>query len=117
MRRTHNITAKTIIIMTDFKFVCNAFSLQMVVPKCYKLSVTPINKEDFDVLKSTCPSAVGHQDTAHLLGVAFNRANVKLNFGDKILVAQLMGGRLPEGATTLPEGMTIEHFVVEVLRP
>ena len=101
----------------DFKFVCNAFSLQMVNASCYKLAVTPLNADEFNVLKSTCTSAVGHKDTATVLGVEMNRVNVSLEIGDKVLVAQLTGGRLPEGATTLPEGFSFKYFVVEVLRP
>lgn len=101
----------------DFKFVCNAFSLQMVTANCYKLAVTPISEFDFNILKVDVPSAVGHKDTAAVLNVPMNRVNVSLNIGDKVLVAQLIGGRLPEGATTLPEGFSFKYFVVEVLRP
>lgn len=103
--------------MTDFKFICNAFSLQMITASCYKLAVTPINEFDFNVLKADVPSAVGHKDTATVLNVPMNRANVALEIGDKVLVAQLTGGRLPEGATTLPEGFSFKYFVVEVLQP
>jgi len=49
-------------------------------------------------------SAVGHADTAALLGVACNRISVKLAVGDWVYVAQLQGPRLPEGTTVLPEG-------------
>lgn len=49
-------------------------------------------------------SAVGHADTAAVLGVEANRVSIKLEDGVELLVAQLQGGRLPEGSTTLPEG-------------
>ena len=68
----------------------------------------------------SCVSAVGHADTAavfaHVLGVpvACNRATVALKDGDVALVGQYSGPRLPEGATTLPEGATIKWVVVGV---
>jgi hypothetical protein len=59
-------------------------------------------------------SCVGHPDTAKVLGVSCNRANIALETGDVLYVAQLVGGRLPEGATTLPEGFTFKFLKVEV---
>lgn len=59
-------------------------------------------------------SVVGHPDTAAVLGVAFNRVSVKLNKGDVLYVAQIVGGRLPEGCTTLPEGFTFKFLKVTV---
>lgn len=65
-------------------------------------------------------SAVGHSDTAvvfaSVLGhpVATNRATVSLVPGDAIIVGQYSGPRLPEGATTLPEGATIKWALVSV---
>lgn len=99
------------------KFICNAFSLQMVKPSCYNLAVTPITADEFNALKSMVPSAVGHSDTAAVLNVACNRANVSLDFGDTIAVAQLQGGRLPEGATTLPSGFSFKYYTVTVINP
>ncbi len=60
-------------------------------------------------------SAVGHTDTATVLGVDCARINVSLQKGDVAYVAQLIGGRLPEGSTTLPEGFTFKFFRVDVL--
>ena len=63
-------------------------------------------------------SAVGHADTAAvfsaILGrlVAANRVNVKLEAGVVLLVGQYIGQRLPEGASTLPEGARIEWWTV-----
>lgn len=63
-------------------------------------------------------SAVGHADTAAVFAavlgrpVAVNRATIKLEQGHCLLVGQYIGPRLPEGATTLPEGATIEWWVV-----
>ena len=59
-------------------------------------------------------SAIGHQDTANVLGVPMNRVNVHLSKGDVAYVAQLMGGRLPEGSTTLPDGFTFKFIKVTI---
>lgn len=59
-------------------------------------------------------SAIGHADTAHVLGFEPNRVNVKLGKGDSVIVAQLVGGRLPEGATTLPDGFAFKFLKVTV---
>ena len=65
--------------------------------------------------------AMGHADTsavvAHQLGIPDpgpNRVNIILNEGDEPVVAQLMGGRLPEGASSLPEGFTLEFLSVKI---
>ena len=65
--------------------------------------------------ESDLVSAVGHADTAAVLGVDCNRVNVTLKKGDTAFVAQLQGGRLPEGSTTLPEGFSFKFIKVEVL--
>ena len=63
-------------------------------------------------------SAVGHADTAVVVGsllgidVPCQRRNVTLRKGCVLLVAQVVGGRLPEGATELPEGVKIEFWEV-----
>jgi hypothetical protein len=89
-------------------YLLNAFSLQMVDVPC-NVSFTEVNS-----LTSGLISAVGHSDTAKVLGVECNRVNVHLSKGDVAYVAQLMGGRLPEGSTTLPKGFTFKFIKVEV---
>jgi hypothetical protein len=59
-------------------------------------------------------SIVGHEDTARILGVPFNRKSVKLREGDKLYVAQYDGPRLPEGATALPEGAKFIWYEVRI---
>lgn len=115
-------------------FVCNAFSLSMLdrdqqsgrdamdgvrVPR-------PVSDE---TLGEYCrlmldgsiefESAVGHADTAAVfsnelgLPIMANRVSVKLtNPETRALVGQYVGPRLPEGTTTLPEGATIEWWLV-----
>ncbi|MFW6030102.1 MAG: STIV orfB116 family protein [Halanaerobiales bacterium] len=66
-------------------------------------------------------SAIGHQDTANvvssILGITIpcNRINISLNQGDVLIVAQVVGGRLPEGAITLPDGFRLQFFRVEIV--
>ncbi len=91
------------------KYLLNAFSLQMIDAPC------TIVVNEVSSLPDGLVSAVGHADTAAVLGVPFNRVNVHLNVGDVAYVAQLQGGRLPEGATTLPDGFSFKFLRVEVL--
>ena len=95
--------------MTKTTFLLNAFSLQMISGNC-TIKVTEV-----DSLPDGLTSAVGHKDTANVLGVEMNRVNVKLNVGDTAYVAQLQGGRLPEGSTTLPQGFSFKFYKVSVL--
>lgn len=90
-------------------YLLNAFSLQMVDVPC------EVRFTSVDALPDGLISAVGHQDTANVLGVPMNRINVHLSKGDVAFVAQLQGGRLPEGSTTLPAGFTFKFVKVEVL--
>jgi len=96
------------------KILCNAFSLQMVVcPTTVRFEeVTP--EVVAKALSSGFTSAIGHADTAAVVGsllgleVVMNRINVSLTAETELYVAQVVGGRLPEGCTTLPEGVAIK---------
>lgn len=91
-------------------YLLNAFSLQMVAVPC-KVKFTEV-----DSLPEGLTSAIGHADTAAVLGVPMNRVNVHLSAGETAYIAQLMGGRLPEGSTTLPEGFSFKYIKVEVFK-
>ena len=99
------------VIEMNNKYLLNSFSLQMVDAPC-KISVTAV--DELPPLQELT-SAIGHADTAIVLGVQMNRINVHLPSGSCAYVAQLQGGRLPEGSTTLPEGFTFKFLKVEVL--
>ena len=90
-------------------YLLNAFSLQMVDTPCI------VRFKEVDSLPNNLVSAVGHLDTANVLGVPMQRINVKLHSGDIAYVAQLQGGRLPEGSTTLPNGFSFKYIKVEVI--
>lgn len=88
-------------------YICNAFSLQMV-----REFPCAIRVEEVEKLPQGLVSAIGHADTARVLGYEPNRVNVSLEKGDTVYIAQLIGGRLPEGATTLPEGFAFKFLRV-----
>lgn len=90
-------------------FLTNAFSLQMLEKFPASVRISEVSE-----LPEGLESAVGHADTAAVLGVPCNRVNVSLKKGDTVFVAQLQGGRLPEGSTTLPEGFTFRFLKVEI---
>lgn len=91
------------------KYLLNAFSLQMLQGDSF-IKVTEVKELPNDLV-----SAIGHADTAAILGVQMNRINISLNKGDVAYVAQLVGGRLPEGSTTLPDGFLFKFFKVELI--
>lgn len=91
-------------------FVLNAFSLQMI-----KDFPATVKFEEVAKLPEGLFSAIGHADTAAVLGFPVARINVTLEKGHIFYVAQLQGGRLPEGSTTLPEGFSFKFLRGEVL--
>ena len=106
--------------------LCNAFSVQMLsglsdwgTPVTFTLLSLDKAKE---ILSNGFTSAIGHEDTArvvsNLLGidVPTNRVSISLESDeDTLIIAQVMGGRLPEGSTTIPEGMEIRFIKAEIL--
>lgn len=90
-------------------YICNAFSLAMVAASNYTLHISEV-----DSFPADCRSYVGHPDTAKVLGVEYHRGNLRLEKGDVLYVAQLQGGRLPEGSTTLPKGFSFKFYKVEL---
>jgi len=104
------------------KFV-NSLSLQMFKGlDCYSLDIEKIDTEEVITLLSTeqYVSYIGHKNFALVLSdilgnyVPFNRDFALYENGDTFIVAQLIGGRLPEGATTLPSMYSVEFFKVTV---
>lgn len=104
-------------------YLTNAFSIQML-PK-ESLTDASFRPIDTDTVKrilaeNSFTSAIGHTDTAKVVGAMLgmdvqpNRISVSVNPDDEIIVAQLTGGRLPEGATEIPEGMSIEFWRVRI---
>ena len=98
-------------------YLGNAFSLQMLTELPANVSVVEVAPAE---VPADAVSVIGHPDTAavvsSILGkdVPANRVSIALEAGDILYVAQLMGGRLPEGTTTLPEGFILKFLKVEV---
>lgn len=102
--------------MTKTVYILNAFSLQMLETFPANIRIGQVGKlPSLDDDNYNVVSAIGHQDTANVLGLPMNRINVKLHEGDTAYVAQLQGGRLPEGSTTLPEGFSFKFFRVDIM--
>lgn len=94
----------------------NAFSLTMLPIEAMNfVRVKKINPND---VPADVESAIGHQDTAKVVSdilgfeVKPNRVSIRMSESDVLYVAQYTGPRLPEGATTLPEGAILEFFEV-----
>jgi hypothetical protein len=102
------------------KFILNAFSLNMISTFPATFTVEEVSTDQACVYARGVVSGVGHPDTAavfaSILGtpVPMNRATVSLVPGDRVLVGQYSGPRLPEGAAVLPDGATIKWLVVSV---
>ena len=109
-------------------YLSNAFSIQMLSINT-KLSFSRISTSEAQLLthdaiqNNIFQGVIGHADTANVvaneLGISLNlnnRISLKLKAkSDILIVAQLTGGRLPEGTTTLPDGFKIEYWLVQDL--
>lgn len=110
--------------MKNFVYISNAFSLQMLSAndsheiETYPLSIGGVREFKRDGFQFK--SAIGHVDTANvvsnLLGfeIPANRINLQLEPEDILIVAQIYGGRLPEGATELPPNFDMKFVVVKI---
>ena len=103
--------------------IMNAISLSMVTGESGRIYFRELSSEEAasaafrESIMGSLVSFVGHEDTARLfstlLGVEIkaNRGNARLQ-ETWSLVGQYTGPRLPEGATTLPEGAKVKWFLV-----
>ena len=104
-------------------YIGNAFSLQMIdVSEKIEITSSPLEIERIKTLVKEVDviSCIGHEDTAKVVSslldveIPAQRISVKLDEDDILIVAQLIGGRLPEGATTLPKGFSIVFLEIRV---
>ncbi len=103
--------------------ITNALSLNMLavgkMPTSMQVYEVTLEKARALAAQESFTSAVGHADTAKIISaelgvdVPMNRVSLEIKEG-KLLVGQYTGPRLPEGASTLPEGAKIKWLVVEV---
>lgn len=114
--------------------ILNSFSIQMLSGNS-DISIKEVSKEQVKNLFGRAGesseegiiynfnSYIGHQDTANILTsilgfqVPMNRANYTMTKKDTVIVAQIGGGRLPEGCIELPEGVVIKFYKVNVINP
>ena len=105
--------------------IANAFSLNMLSLEVgiTDLQVCPTSPECIRQEIEEAggfTSIVGHADTAAIfssllgLDVPCNRATFLLEEDVILFVGQYKGPRLPEGATTLPEGAKVEWAMVTI---
>lgn len=99
----------------------NSFSLNMLATFPAQPLFEEISLDEARMaLGSNLESAVGHSDTAAVfasqlcMSVPVNRATVSLKKGDVAVIGQYRGPRLPEVATALPVGATIQWLKVTV---
>ena len=101
-------------------YLLNAFSANMLAEFPVSVHFVDISPAVMAKLAQESVSAVGHADTAALFSavlgieVPCNRVSVTLKPGENALLGQYTGPRLPEGATTLPEGASIKWVVVSL---
>ena len=102
-------------------YLGNAFSMQMCKHDGEVIiHRKPLTQPEFALAIPKCESVIGHQDMCNVLKemfgeeVACNRVSSELKPGDVLYLAQYTGPRLPEGATSLPEGAVIKFYAVTV---
>ena len=97
------------------RFVCNAFSLQMVkLLSQFSFIGGEITEEQFKHFSKGAKSFVGHKAAAEEMGVEYNRDDLLLSPGDLLFVRQLSGKRLPEGVNTMPDNVEIKFYMLIV---
>lgn len=111
-------------------YLSSAFSINMLREEAIPavLDVKPVEQWEAAEVARAIPQSdgaikniIGHPDTAAVVGqmlgvgpLSANRESVLAGWGDMFIVAQYRGPRLPEGATTLPDGATIKFYKVFV---
>lgn len=100
-------------------YIVNAFSLNMVasLTGSFNVNFEPIAPAD---IPRDVQSGLGHDDIVYFvnketgLSLVKNRCNNEFSHGDIFYIAQYIGPRLEEGATTLPDNSTIKYFKVTI---
>jgi hypothetical protein len=102
-------------------YITNAFSLNMLSEEVGMVRIVR-NPDVKKYFESAVVPAIGHENTAQLVEKEFglnqnlfNRCTVAMQPGDRAVIFQYSGPRLPEGATELPVGAKIVPVVVEAI--
>ena len=76
------------------KYVCNAFSIQMLINLSkFKLDGIEISKDFFTKMTRDAKSFMGHHDIADLFDLEYNRTDLFLKDGDVLYISAYVGGR------------------------
>lgn len=94
------------------KYVANGFSFQMLNEPFGSLKFCQLSQRDFMSQTEDAKSVIGHEDLARILKLPYNRESIRLEKGDVLYIAQLIGGRLKEGATELPKDCRLKFMEI-----
>lgn len=92
----------------------NAFSFQMCVGTEGVIRWKRMTPDQVSSIEGI-ESVIGRENVAKVLSndlkkeIKMNRANIELEDGDSLIIAQVIGGKLPEDATELPDGYKITY--------
>lgn len=105
-------------------YLLNAFSVNQLAEFPAGVRIARVTLDEARCLAARgVRSAVGHDSTAAMFsdqlgfGVPVSRSTIALEGGDRALLGQYRGPRLPEGVTTLPDGCAIEWFLITIDSP
>ena len=108
-------------------YIANAFSLSMLPGEHavhLRVLSTTADYVRGRLVGAPYESFVGHAGTARLFSavlgieVVVNRSSLSLSDpNDRLIVGQYVGPRLPEGATSLPDGAVIRWFQITWREP
>lgn len=114
--------------MSSRIYVMNAFSFNMMPSSCkgdiFYQEVTRAqaifkiarNLEDLSFMITTedIANVLSHELGTEIKGGKEHRCSVSLQNGDKVLVCQYSGSRLPEGSKRLPPNANVRYFWLEL---
>ena len=115
-------------------YLTSSFSLQMIpeklLPARLRVSLWDTRRVAEKLNDGKYAAAIGHGDTEEFAAKRLREAGMKLTGaelhnrrcvtlqpGDEMIVLQLVGMRLPEGCTELPEGAELKWFHLAVEAP
>ena len=101
----------------------NAFSVNMLNGDNQAVDFAPISgMEAREMLENGFLSFIGHESTATLLShrlgidVDYNRQSYRFMPRDQVILAQYNGPRLHEFAIELPEGASLNFWLIQIMR-
>lgn len=102
-------------------YLANAFSGQMVPDFCVISKKLVTRERVRELIMWEWESCIKDKDMMTVLSKVLdaydqrNRESISMTEDDILIVAELQGGRLPEGATALPEGCQFVFHTYHVL--